>query len=228
MVTQKSKDLSAFMNALRHLFTVHFLLRLCEFEMLSGNNNSSWLGANGSPLCWFCLVLFQWFLLSERMSAVCARPSLSTLHVISSTWSLRYLLSSTMLPSRCSATWNARLTSSLKPSWNCGLKRCRLFLSSLPFSHKCRSHKKIPPLRWRLLLLLLSRLENQQFKLERHHSSFCLFSCCLQFTSALQANKLSGQTQLLKMVWTSYILLIGIKEQTKKTSSVLPILHTNI
>lgn len=116
-----------------------------------------------------------------------------------STWSLRYLLSSTMLPSRCSATWNARLTSSLEPSWNCGLKRCRLFLSSPPFSNECRSHKKIPPLGWRLLLL--SRLENQQCKLERHHSSVCLFYCCSPFTSALQANKFT---------WTQIVVKKGL------------------
>lgn len=122
------KCIEVFIHKTNCLF--HFLLSLCGFEM-SGNNNCSWLEANGSPACWFSLVLFQWFLLSERMSAVCARPSLSTLDVISSTWSLRYLLSSTMLPSRCSATWNARLTSSREPSWNCGLNRCRLFLSSL-------------------------------------------------------------------------------------------------
>ena len=79
--------------------------------------------ANGSPVCWFCLVLFQWFFFSGRMSALCAWPSLRTLDVILSTWSLHYLLSSTMLPSRCSATWNAWLASSLKPSWNCVLKR---------------------------------------------------------------------------------------------------------
>lgn len=99
-------------------------------------------GANGSLVCWFCLVLFQWFFLSGRMSALCAWPSLRTLDVILSTWSLHYLLSSTMLPSRCSATWNAWLASSLKPSWNCVLKRCRLFLLSPPSSRVCRSQKK--------------------------------------------------------------------------------------
>lgn len=79
-------------------------------------------GANGSPVCWFCLVLFQWLFLPGRMSALCAWPSLRTLDVILSTWSLHYLLYSAMLPSRCSATWNAWLASSLKPSWNCVLK----------------------------------------------------------------------------------------------------------
>lgn len=104
-------------------------------------------GANGSRVCWFCLVLFQWFSLSGRMSALCAWPSLRTLDVILSTWSLHYLLSSTMLPSCCSSTWNAWLASSLKPSWNCVLKRCKLCLLSPPSSHVCRSQKKIPPLR---------------------------------------------------------------------------------
>ncbi len=118
--------------------------------------------ANGSLVCWFCLVLFQWFSLSGRMSALCAWPSLRTLDVILSTWSLHYLLSSTMLPSCCSATWNAWLASSLKPSWNCVLKRCRLFLLSPPSSHVCRSQKKIPPLGW----LLLSQRENTQNILE--------------------------------------------------------------
>lgn len=98
--------------------------------------------ANGSFVCWFCLVLCQWFFFSGRMSALCAWPSLRTLDVILSTWSLHYLLSSTMLPSRCSATWNAWLASSLKPSWNCVLKHCRLFLLSHPSSHVCRSQKK--------------------------------------------------------------------------------------
>lgn len=98
--------------------------------------------ANGSLVCWFCLVLFQWFFLSGRMSALCAWPSLRTLDVILSTWSLHYLLSSTMLPSRCTATWNAWLASSLKPSWNCVLKCRRLFLLSPPSSHVCRSQKK--------------------------------------------------------------------------------------
>lgn len=116
---------------------------------------SSLLEANGSLVCWFCLVLFQWFFLSGRMSALCAWPSPRRLDVILSTWSLHYLLSSTMLPSRCSATWNAWLASSLKPSWNCVLKRRRLFLLSPPSSHVCRSQKKIPP-------LLLSQRENKQ------------------------------------------------------------------
>lgn len=131
---------------------------------------SSLLEANGSLVCWFCLVLFQWFFLSGRMSALCARPSPRTLDVILSTWSLHYLLSSTMLPSRCSATWNAWLASSLKPSWNCVLKRRRLFLLSPPSSHVCRSQKKIPP-------LLLSQRENKQSILQpsataRSHSFY--------------------------------------------------------
>lgn len=118
--------------------------------------------ANGSLLCWFCPVLFQWFFFSGRMSALCAWPSLRTLDVILSTWSLHYLLSSTVLPSRCSATWNAWLASSLKPSWNCVLKRCRLFVLSPPSSHVCRSQKKIPP----LARLLLSQRENTQNTLQ--------------------------------------------------------------
>lgn len=131
-------------------------------------------GANGSLVCWFCLVLFQWFFLSGRMSALCAWPSLRTLDVILSTWSLHYLLSSTMLPSRCSATWNAWLASSLKPSWNCVLKRCRLFLLSPPSSGVCRSQKKIPP----LARLQLSQRENTQKSLR----GFYLISCCLECT----------------------------------------------
>lgn len=93
--------------------------------------------ANGPFVCWFCLVLCQWFFFSGRMSALCAWPSLRTLDVILSTWSLHYLLSSTMLPSRCSATWNAWLASSLKPSWNCVLNRRRLFLLSLSSLQPC-------------------------------------------------------------------------------------------
>lgn len=98
--------------------------------------------ANGPFVCWFCLVLFQWFVFTGRMSALCARPSLRTLDVILSTWSLHYLLSSTILPSRCSATWNAWLAYSLKPSWNSVLKRCRQFLLSPPSNHVCRSQRK--------------------------------------------------------------------------------------
>lgn len=98
--------------------------------------------ANGSFACWFCLVLCQWFSFSGRVSALCAWPSLRTLDVILSTWSLHYLLSSTMLPSRCSATWNAWLASSLKPSWNCVLKCCRLFLRSLVPPAVCAGARK--------------------------------------------------------------------------------------
>lgn len=102
--------------------------------------------ANGSLVCWFCLVPIQWFFSSGRMSAPRVWPSLRMLDVILSTWSLHYLLSSTMLPSRCSATWNAWLAHSVKPSRNCVLKCCRLFLFSAPFSHVCSSQEKIPPL----------------------------------------------------------------------------------
>lgn len=109
-------------------------------------------GTNSALVCWFCVVLFQWFFPSGRMSALCAWPSLRTLDVILSTWSLRYLLSSTMLPSRCSATWNAWLASSLKPSWNCVFKCCSLRLRSPPSSHVCRSQKKISPLEGRCSL----------------------------------------------------------------------------
>lgn len=92
---------------------------------------TSLLVVNGSLVCWFCLVLFQWFFLPGRMWTQCVWPSLRTLDVILSTWSLHYLLSSAILPSRCSATWNAWLASSLKPSGNCVLKRCRRFVLSL-------------------------------------------------------------------------------------------------
>lgn len=136
---------------------MHCYFSLSYSKHVSLHQKASLPGANSSLVCWFCLVLFQCFFLSGRMSALCARPSPRTLDVISSTWSLHYLLSSTMLPSRCSATWNAWLASSLKPSWNCALKRCRLFLLSSPSSHVCRSQKKIPP-------LLLSQRENKQGK----------------------------------------------------------------
>lgn len=113
-------------------------------------------GTNVSRLFFlFCLDLLQRLRLSGRMSALCTRPSPRTLDVISSTWSLHYLLSCTMLPSHRTATWNAWLASSLKPSWNCALKRCRLFLRSSASSHVCRSQKKIPA-------LLLSGRENKQ------------------------------------------------------------------
>lgn len=125
---------------------------------------TSLLVVNGSLVCWFCLVLFQWFFLPGRMWTQCVWPSLRTLDVILSTWSLHYLPSSAILPSRCSATWNAWLASSLKPSGNCVLKRCRRFVLSLPSSHECRSHKKIPQLGW--LLLLLTRQENTQNTLQ--------------------------------------------------------------
>lgn len=113
-------------------------------------------GTNVSCLFFpFCLDLFQRLRLSGRMSALRTRPPQRTLDVISSTWSLHYLLSSTMLPSHRTATWNAWLASSLKPSWNCVLKRRRLFLLSSACSHVCRSQEKIPP-------LVLSRRENKQ------------------------------------------------------------------
>lgn len=125
--------------------------------------------ANGSLLCWFGLVLFQWFFFSGRMSALCGWPSLRMLDVILSTWSLHYLLSSTILPFRCSSTWNAWLACSLKPSRNCVLKRCRLFLLSPPASHVCSSQKKIPPLGW-LLLSEREKTQNilQPFQLTSH------------------------------------------------------------
>lgn len=123
-------------------------------------------GTNGPPVCFFHLVSTCFSLrLSGRMSALRTRPSPRTLDVISSTWSLHYLLSSTMLPSRRTATWNAWLASSLKPSWNCVLKRRRLFLLSSASSHVCRSQKKIPP-------LLLSQRENKQ----GHPLAVCLRS----------------------------------------------------
>lgn len=113
-------------------------------------------GANVSCLLFpFCLDLFQRLRLSGRMSALRTRPSPRTLDVISSTWSLHYLLSCTMLPSHRTATWNAWLASSPKPSWNCALKRRRLVLLSSASSHVCRSQKKIPA-------LLLSGRENKQ------------------------------------------------------------------
>lgn len=129
----------------------NFLIRFPEKDIISKNcyislfeiirellhNNKH--AANGSLLCWFCLVLFQWLFLSGRMSALCAWPSPRTLDVTCLTWSLHYLLSSTMLPSRCATTWNAWLASSQKPSWNCVLKRCRLFHRSSSSSHVCRS-----------------------------------------------------------------------------------------
>lgn len=124
---------------------------------------------------------FSGFFLPGRMSALCAWPSLRTLDVILSTWSLHYLLSSTMLPSRRSATWNAWLASSLKPSWNCVQKRCRLFLLSPPSSHVCRSQKKIPPVG----RLLLSQREKKHKAAFSHlpvvtSDSFYLIYWCLQ------------------------------------------------
>lgn len=65
-----------------------------------------------------------------------------TLEVIFSTWSLRYLLSSTELPSHCSATWNAWLASSLKPSWNCALTHHRPLHLPPSSSHVCRSRRE--------------------------------------------------------------------------------------
>lgn len=94
-------------------------------------------GANGSTVCWFCLVLCQRFFLSGGASALCARPSPRMLDVSSSTWSLHYLLSSRMLPSRCSATWNAWLGSSLKTSWNCVRKRCMQTVPALSTLQPC-------------------------------------------------------------------------------------------
>lgn len=125
------------------MLSTFFSALMCDSPVCLPAVITSLAEANGSLVCWFCLVLFQWFFLSGRMSARCARLSLRTLDVILSTWSLHYLLSSTMLPSRCSATWNAWLASSLKPSWNCVLKRRRLFLlSPPPSSHVCRSQKR--------------------------------------------------------------------------------------
>lgn len=105
-----------------------FLIVLCLSLCISCTRISSLHGANGSPVCWFCLALFQWFFLSVRMSALCSWPPPRTLDVISSTWSLHYLLSSTMLPSRCSATWNAWLASSLKTI----MKLCAKTLQTVP------------------------------------------------------------------------------------------------
>lgn len=84
----------------------------------------------------FNLVLF---FLPGRMSSLCTPR---TLDVIFSTWSLRYLLSSTELPSHCSATWNAWLASSLEPSWNCVLKRHQLLHLSPSSSRVCRSQRE--------------------------------------------------------------------------------------
>lgn len=136
-------------------------------------------GTNVSCLFFpFCLDLFQRLRLSGRMSALRTRPSPRTLDVISSTWSLHYLLSSTMLPSHRTATWNAWLASSLKPSWNCVLKRRRLFLLSSVSSHVCRSQKKIPP-------LLLIRRENKQ----GHPLAVCLpFTDCITFLEVTESN----------------------------------------
>lgn len=141
-------------------------------------------GTNVSCLFFsFCLNLFQRLRLSGRMSALRTRPSPRTLDVISSTWSLHYLLSSTMLPSHRTATWNAWLASSLKPSWNCVLKRRRLFLLSSASSHVCRSQKKIPP-------LLLSRRENKQ----GHTLAVCLLHTLSQIV--LQFCKSNTATQV--------------------------------
>lgn len=136
--------------------------------------------ANGSLVCWFCFVLFQWFFFSGRMSALCVWPSLRMLDVILSTWSLHYLLSSTILPSRCSATWNAWLAYSLKPSWNCVLKCCRLFLLSTPSSHVCSSQKKIPPLGW-LLLSQQEKHTKHPSAQAGHLSQLLFFYWCLYF-----------------------------------------------
>lgn len=143
-------------------------------------------GTNVSCLFFaFCLYLSQRLRLSGRMSALRTPPSQRTLDVISSTWSLHYLLSSTMLPSHCTATWNAWLASSLKPSWNCVLKRRRLFLLSSASSHVCRSQKKIPP-------LLLSRRENKQ----GHLLAVCLLRSLSQIV--LQVTESNTATQLHK------------------------------
>lgn len=90
----------------------------------------------------FVVVFFfnlVFFLLPGRMSSLCTPR---TLDVIFSTWSLRYVLSSTELPSHRSATWNAWLASSLEPSWNCVLNRHRLLHLSPSSSRVCRSQRE--------------------------------------------------------------------------------------
>lgn len=124
-----------------HFYFLFFLVpaRVAVIVRLSAAEQSyqNLPAANGSPVCWFCLVLCQRFFLSGRMSALCARPSPRRLDVSSSTWSLPYLLSSRTLPSRCSATWNAWLGSSLKTSWNCVLKRCMQTVPALSTHQPC-------------------------------------------------------------------------------------------
>lgn len=161
-------------------------------------------GANGSLTGWFCLVVLP---LWEDVSSRCPWPSLRMLDVILSPWSLHYLLSSTMLPSCCAATWSARLASprinqSEVVCYNAADWSSPLLRPAAGAGARNRSQKQIPPIR----RLLLSQRENT------HNSRRLPLTACVPCIDVC-STRLGSTFKTYKFVF--FFLIYSINKQVQ-------------